>query len=83
MKVDKSDEGIVVDAEDLGALLGLEPAEVPDLMKTGRITSRFEQGEGDDAEKFRVTFLFEGRQVRLTCAMDGTVLSTFRSPKIA
>jgi hypothetical protein len=47
-------------------------------MRVGEIASRFETGEGEDAGKVRLTFFHRGRRVRLTCSIDGTVLSTTR-----
>lgn len=69
-----------VDAADLGPLLGLAPAEVPEKMRNGEITSRFESGIDDDAGRFRLTFYYDEKRIRLTCDADGTVLSTSRTP---
>ena len=79
MKLDVKDGRVTIDAHDLAPLLECAPAEVPDLMRAGRITSVFEQGEGDDAGRFRVTFRFRATRVRFTCAGDGTVLSQIRT----
>ncbi|MCX7560184.1 DUF6522 family protein [Sulfitobacter sp. F26204] len=70
----------VIDAHDLGPLLGLEPAQVPVKMRSGEITSRFETGAQEDAGRFRLTFYHNGTRLRLTCAQDGSVLSTSRAP---
>lgn len=78
MKVDMTGGQATIDADDLGRLLDLPPSEVQALMRTGKITSRFEIGEGDDAGKVRLTFFHSDRRVRLTCAEDGTVLKTTR-----
>ena len=69
----------IIDANDLGPLLGLEPAEVKARMRNGDITSKYEVGEGDDAGRFRLTFYHAGKRVRLTCGADGEVLSTVRT----
>lgn len=79
MKVHVTDKGITVDASDLGPLLGLEPAEVPEKMRSGEITSMHEAGSGEDAGRFRVTFWHNGQRLRLTCAEDGTVLSRVKN----
>ena len=47
-------------------------------MREGRITSRFERGEGADAGRFRVTFFHGRRRVRLTLDGDGSVLQRSR-----
>ncbi|MHA3976851.1 DUF6522 family protein [Halovulum sp. GXIMD14794] len=80
MKVQVSADGITVDARDLGPLLGLEPSEVPEKMRSGEITSMHETGSGEDAGRFRVTFWHDGQRLRLTCAEDGTVISRVKNP---
>ncbi len=80
MKVTMTDGQPVIDAHDLGPLLGLEPAQVPEKMRSGDITSKFETGVDDDEGRFRLTFYHDGKRIRLTCAADGTVLSTTRIP---
>ncbi len=79
MKLDVSAEQITINAQDLAPLIGCAPAEVPQLMRAGRITSTFEKGEGEDAGRFRVTFRYGTTRVRFTCAEDGTVLSHIRT----
>lgn len=80
MKITMTDGQPVIDAHDLGPLLGLAPAEVPAKMRSGDITSKFETGAEEDAGRFRLTFYHAGKRIRLTCAADGTVLSTTRTP---
>ncbi len=79
MKLDVTAAQITVDAKDLAPLIGCTAAEVPELMRAGRITSTFERGEGEDAGRFRVTFRHGATKVRFTCAEDGTVLSHIRT----
>lgn len=79
MKLDVSGGRTTIDAHDLAPLLECAPADVPELMRTGQITSVFETGEGADAGRFRVTFRLGSTKVRLTCAADGTVLSHIRT----
>lgn len=78
MKIEIDQGQPVIDAQDLGKLLGLDPADVQVKMREGQITSRFETGEGEDAGRFRLTFFFGDQRVRLTCAEDGEVISTIR-----
>ena len=79
MKVDLTDTGAVVDAHDLGPLLGLSPSEVPEKMRNGEITSRSEAGVDEDLGKVRLTFWYRGGRVRLICDQQGNVLKTTRS----
>ncbi len=76
MKIEIIDDQPVIDAHDLGPLLGLEPAVVQAKMRQGEITSKYELGQDEDAGRFRLTFYYAGKRVRLTCAQDGTVIST-------
>ncbi|MFP7674482.1 DUF6522 family protein [Marivita sp. S0852] len=79
MKIELDSGQPVIDAHDLGPLLGLDPAEVQGKMRRGQITSKYEQGADEDAGKFRLTFYHNGKRVRLTCSEDGTVISTIRT----
>ncbi|WP_210530427.1 DUF6522 family protein [Rubellimicrobium arenae] len=74
----RPDGGFTIDAEDLGPLLGIDPPEVPALLRDGRIASRFERGEGDDMGRFRVTFRHGGVTLRLVLDADGTVIGQSR-----
>ncbi|MEX3313955.1 DUF6522 family protein [Sulfitobacter sp. PS-8MA] len=74
MKIEMQDGQPVIDAGDLGPLLGLEPAVVQEKMRRGEITSRYETGAGEDAGRFRLTFFHAVTRLRLTCAADGTVI---------
>lgn len=80
MKIDMKSGQPIIDAADLGPLLGLAPARVPEKMRSGEITSRFETGEGEDAGRIRLTFYHDAQRVRLICAADGTVLTTSQAP---
>ncbi|MBP1804433.1 DUF6522 family protein [Rubellimicrobium aerolatum] len=74
----RPDGGFVIDAEDLGPLLGLDPSRVPGLMREGRIVHRFETGEAEDRGRFRLTFVHGATTLRLVLATDGTVLEQSR-----
>ncbi len=78
MKVTLTDKGATVDAHDLGPLLGLTPAEVPEKMRAGEITSQSEEGRDEDAGRIRLTFWYAGQRLRLICDSTGTVLKTTR-----
>lgn len=79
LKLERKDERITVPAEILATSFGLDPAQVPVLMRSGEITSRSETGEGDHAGRFRVTFWYGKRQVQLTCSDDGRILTRVAS----
>ena len=70
--------GFVIDAEDLGPLLGVEPPRVPELMREGRITCRSERGEGEDEGRFRLTFRHGRTTLRLVVQAAGTVIGPRR-----
>ncbi|MSU88827.1 hypothetical protein GE300_04220 [Rhodobacteraceae bacterium 2CG4] len=80
MKIEIDEGGVTVAADEIAPLLGLAPAEVRAKMRSGEITTMHEQGTGDDAGRFRVTFFYAGQRLRLTCAADGTVLSRVQNP---
>jgi hypothetical protein len=79
MKVTLTADGAEVDAQDLGPLLGLEPADVAQKMRSGEITSQSEHGTGDDVGRVRLTFWYAGKRVRLTCDASGNIIKTSRS----
>ena len=79
MKIELNNGQPVIDAHDLGELLGIAPAKVQEKMRGGEITSKFEVGQDEDAGRFRLTFYYSGKRVRLTCAQDGEVVSTIRT----
>jgi hypothetical protein len=79
MKIDMQPGQPTIDATDLARLLNLTPADVRNRMHDGRITTRLETGEGEDAGKMRLSFLHDNMRVRLTCSEDGTVLKTLRT----
>ncbi len=79
MKIEIHNAQPVIDAHDLGPLIGVDPALVQTKMRAGDITSKYETGQGADAGRFRMTFYYDGKTVRLTCADDGTVISTTRT----
>ena len=68
-----------IDAADLGPLLGLDPADVQGKMREGEITSKYEVGAGADAGRYRLTFYYAGKRVRLTCDETGEVISKIRT----
>ncbi len=79
MAIEMNNGQPVIDARDLGDLLGLEPSEVQAKMRQGEITSKYETGQDEDAGRLRLTFYHNGKRVRLTCTDDGKVISTVRT----
>lgn len=75
MRIEMKDSGPVVPAGELGPLLGLDPVDLRRLMREGSVTAWHEAGTGDDAGRFRLSFRYGGRLLRLTCASDGSVLT--------
>ncbi|SFT99180.1 DUF6522 family protein [Sedimentitalea nanhaiensis] len=82
IRVTPTPDGFTVDAEIIGNGFGLDPEQVPGLMRTGQITSRSETGVDADAGRFRLTFFYAGRSLRLTVDPQGRILSrsSFDSP---
>ena len=68
------DGGFHVDAGIIAKGLHVEPADVPALMREGRITSLCERGEDEDAGRHRLTLFHGNRRLRLTIDSDGTVI---------
>lgn len=74
MQIEMKDGAFCVDAALLGPLLKLAPAEIPDLMRDGAITSVCEQGVGEDAGQFRLTFYYGNRRARVGFDPSGRIL---------
>ena len=68
----------VVEAAEIAQLLELDVASFQDLMRSGRIRSIVERGEGEDEGKFRLIFQSPQGRVRVTCGSDGNVLTVTR-----
>jgi hypothetical protein len=79
MRLERTDSGFQIDAADLGPLLGLAPADVPRLMREGRITSLSEKGRDEDAGRYRITFRHGTTRVRFTVGDTGEVLLRTRT----
>lgn len=77
-EVSITSEGFVVDAKVLGDAFGLDAATVPERLRSAEITSRCETGVDEDAGRWRLTFYYGGRALRLTVDESGAVLSRSR-----
>lgn len=78
MKLSLNPDGVMIDARDLGRLLGISPSEVQEKMRSGAITSRSEHGSDDDAGRVRLTFWYKDQRIRIICDQGGTVIKTTR-----
>jgi hypothetical protein len=74
MKVEIRGEEIVVDAQLLGDLLDIPPADVPALMRARSITSICERGVDAHVGQFRLSFFYRNRRARLSVDRDGHIL---------
>lgn len=79
MRLERTDTGFQIDAADLGPLLGVAAADVPRLMREGRITSLSEEGRDEDAGRHRITFRHGATRVRFTVDETGEVLLRTRT----
>jgi hypothetical protein len=74
MNVEIRGEEIVVDAQLLGDLLDIPPAEVPALMRARSITSMCERGVDAHDGQYRLSFFYQNRRARLSVDRDGRIL---------
>jgi hypothetical protein len=68
------DDSIQVDAKIVAAGLGIAPARLLDLLRTGEATSLCERGIDEDAGRFRLTFFSENGRFRLVVDEAGKIL---------
>lgn len=73
-------EGFVVEARLLAEVFGLGEDAVRAQMRDGRITSRCERGEAEDAGRWRLTFQSGTRACRFIVDAEGRILSRARFP---
>jgi len=79
-QIEISNAGIQIDAAIIADAFALDPTAVQSLMRDRKITAKYERGQDEDAGRFRVTFSYEDRALRLTFDEAGTVLSRSRFP---
>lgn len=75
-----SAEGFTVDAGILAAAFRLDPAGIPERLRTGEITSQCETGIAEDAGRWRLTFYHGGKALRLIVDREGAILSRATFP---
>ena len=74
MRVERNEQGFLIDASLLGELLDVPPSGVQTLMRNNEITSVCERGEGEHAGRYRLTFFYKGRRARLSVDESGQVI---------
>jgi len=65
---------IELDARVLARGLGLDPASLQEFMREGKITSLCERGVDADLGRYRLTFFFGNRRLRLIVGQAGNVI---------
>lgn len=65
---------VSLDASVIAHDLGLKPAQVLERLRAGELTARCEQGIGEDAGQFRLTFYHQSRRLRLIVDQAGRIL---------
>ena len=73
-----SESGIIVDAVLVAESFGLTEDKLRTLMRAGTITSRSETGQGEDAGRTRLNFIFGNRVLRLTVDAQGNQIEPAR-----
>lgn len=81
-QIEHSDTGPVVDVSLIANAFDLDPTEIQNLMRAGKITSRCERGVGKDAGRWRLTFWYAQRALRLTVNENGAILSQVCFPTL-
>ncbi len=75
---------VQIDAAVVADGLGIEASAVHDLLRQGKIVSRYERGIGEDEGRRRLTFITEHRRFRLVIDDLGNVVQrstvTFEKP---
>ncbi|WP_289041717.1 DUF6522 family protein [uncultured Aliiroseovarius sp.] len=79
-QIELANDQVRIDADIVAKAFRIDPRDLQDRMREGTITSRFEQGEGEDAGKVRLTFFSEDRKVRITADEGGNVLNCSAIP---
>lgn len=77
VRVDEN--GFDVDAELIAECFHLDAARIPTLMRDGKIVARCERGEGEDAGRYRLTFLHRDQRLCLIVDEQGRVIETLTS----
>ncbi len=73
MQVEITHGDITIDAEVLAPLLDITAADLPDLMRSKAITSICERGIDADDGRYRLSFFYRNRRVRIDVDPAGRV----------
>lgn len=73
-QIERNDEGFCVEASLVGELLDVPAGNVQTLMLSNAITSVCERGEGVHLGRYRLTFFYRGRCLRLEVDESGHLL---------
>jgi hypothetical protein len=65
---------VSLDVADIAGDLGLESEQVLEQLRTGRLAALCEQGIGEDAGRFRLTFVHQTRRLWLIVDQAGRIL---------
>lgn len=74
MQVEIHDGDIVVEADLIGELLDVAPADVPALLRARKITSICERGEDVHQGELRLSFFYRSRRARVRVDTSGRIL---------
>ncbi|MEM1288864.1 MAG: DUF6522 family protein [Pseudomonadota bacterium] len=74
MKMEFDGPDITIAAQTIAEQFDLEAHQVPELMRLGAMTGRFETGVGEDAGRYRVTFWYAEKRLQFTIDEAGDVL---------
>ncbi|HRO12108.1 DUF6522 family protein [Amaricoccus sp.] len=75
-RIERAGKDFVVDADLVAEAFRLPADTVRALMRDGRLTSRCEAGEGEDAGRWRLSFYHGARVCRFTIDHDGSIRRT-------
>lgn len=76
--ITRNGEDFTVDANIIAEGLDLPEHAIARAMSSGAITTRFERGEGEDVGRFRLSFFYRSKTLRLTVDAGGNILSRAR-----
>ena len=79
MTVEIDDGEVTVSADTLATHFDISATMVHDLMRSGRMVGRVEKGADQDQGRYRLTFRYGGRRLRLTCDDEGHIFQIDRT----
>ncbi|MDK3075131.1 DUF6522 family protein [Sedimentitalea sp. JM2-8] len=79
-RVERNGDQFIVDAQMLAKAFDLSAEETRTRMRAGQIASLCEAGEGEDANRWRLTLRHRGRAFRMIVDRHGEILSKSTFP---